>query len=89
MCKWGTDELCLVPMPAELSHTGEFRWAIKGVDACIAPIINALNAAGIYTANCCCGHGKAPGWIALHDGRELWIINTPISVDEPLPFEGL
>lgn len=74
MCQWGNETLCLVPMPAELSHTGEFRWAIKGVDACIAPIVDALNAAGIYTANSCCGHGKSPGRIALHDGRELVIV---------------
>lgn len=73
MCAWGTDELCLVPIPAELSYTGEFRWAIRGVDACIAPIVNALNAAGIYTAQSCCGHGKGPGRIDLHDGRIIWI----------------
>lgn len=76
MCQWGTETQCLVPMPAELSHTGEFRWAIKGVDTCIAPIVDALNAAGIYTANSCCGHGKAPGRIALHDGRELFIVSS-------------
>lgn len=73
MCEWGTHVELLVPMPAELSHTKEFRWAIKGVDACIAPIVQALNDAGIYTANCCCGHGKEPGEIILHDGRVLRI----------------
>lgn len=73
MCKWGTDELCLVPMPAELSHTGEFHWAIKGVDSCIADLVNALNTAGIYTAQSCCGHGKGDGRIDLHDGRVLII----------------
>ena len=69
MCDWGTQVLLLVPMPAELSHTGQFRWAIKGVDACIADLVQALNSAGIYTANSCCGHGKAPGVIFLHDVR--------------------
>lgn len=73
MCDWGTQVLLLVPMPAELSHTGQFRWAIKGVDACIADLVQALNSAGIYTANSCCGHGKAPGVIFLHDGRVLMI----------------
>lgn len=71
MCQWGTDTLLYVPIPAELSHTGAFRWDWKGVDSCIAPIVDALNKAGIYTASCCCGHGKADGIIALHDGREL------------------
>lgn len=73
MCEWGTDRLLLVPMPAELSYTGQFRWAIKGVDACIADIVQALNEAGIYTSNSCCGHGKADGKIYLHDGRVLTI----------------
>jgi len=73
MCEWGTNTLCLVPMPAELSHTNEFRWAIKDIDSCIADLVNALNAAGIYTSNCCCGHGKAEGLILLHDGRALRI----------------
>lgn len=73
MCKHNTLTNCLVPMPPELSHTGEFRWAIKGIDACIAPIVNALNAAGIYTSNSCCGHGETDGTIFLHDGRVLVI----------------
>ena len=73
MCKWGTDTLCLVPMPAEISHTGDFRWAIRGVDSCIADLVNALNEAGIYTSQSCCGHGKGDGRIDLHDGRVLFI----------------
>lgn len=85
MCKWGTDTLLLVPMPANLSHTGEFRWAVKGVDSCIAPIVQALNDAGIYTSGCCCGHGKAPGNIHLHDGRIIEIS----SPDTPDPYEEL
>jgi hypothetical protein len=71
-----------VPMPAELSHTDQFRWAIKGVDACIADIVQALNSAGIYTSNCCCGHGKEPGTIFLHDGRTL-----TISASKPMGIE--
>lgn len=71
MCKSGTSIKLRVPIPAHLSYTGEFRWDIKGVDACIAGIVQALNDAGIYTAGCCCGHGKHDGNIILHDGREL------------------
>lgn len=76
MCKWGTDILCLVPIDPRLSYDGQFRWDYKAVDACIAPLINALNAAGIYTSNCCCGHGKSPGWITLHDGRSILVAAT-------------
>jgi hypothetical protein len=74
MCKWGTDILLLVPIPAELSYSGEFRWDYKGIDSCIAPIVQALNDAGIYTAQSCCGHGKGNGEILLHDGRIITIL---------------
>jgi hypothetical protein len=73
MCEWGNDVILLVPIPAELSHTEQFRWDYKGVDSCIAPIIQALNDAGIYTSQSCCGHGKGDGRIDLHDGRILVI----------------
>ena len=73
MCKWGDDVILNVPIPSELSHTGEFRWAEKGIDRCIAPIVKALNDAGIYTASSCCGHGQNSGEITLHDGRILAI----------------
>lgn len=76
MCKHGDTVKLLVPMPAHLSHTGKFRWAVKSVDRCIAPLVATLNAAGVYTANCCCGHGKRRGEIILHDGRVL-IISKP------------
>ena len=76
MCKWGTDVVLRVPIPAYLSHTGEFRWDDKGIDACIAPLVQALNNAGIYTANSCCGHGKHPGQIVLHDGRVLIVAES-------------
>ncbi len=76
MCRWGTDTLLWVLIPAELSHTGEAFWAKRGVDACIADLVQALNDAGIYTSQSCCGHGKGDGLISLHDGREL-IIKMP------------
>jgi len=71
MCEWGKTTNLLVPIPANLSHTGLFRWDYKPVDSCLAPIIDTLNKAGIYTASSCCGHSKEPGSIILHDGREL------------------
>jgi len=61
MCKWG--------------DTVRVRLHDRTVliDHCIAPIIDALNAAGIPTVASCCGHGKGMGNIALADGRELAI----------------
>lgn len=42
-------------------------------DPCIAPLVTALNVAGIATVASCCGHGCRPGHIMLADGRELVI----------------
>ena len=39
----------------------------------IAPLVKALNDAGIRTVASCSGHGRRPGNIALADGRELII----------------
>ena len=44
------------------------------VDACIAPIVQALNSAGIVTLGSCCGHGDADGTLFYErDGRALKI----------------
>ncbi|MPZ13776.1 MAG: hypothetical protein GEU73_05030 [Chloroflexi bacterium] len=43
------------------------------VDTCIAPLVEALFAAGIPAVASCCGHGHRPGNIALEDGREIVI----------------
>lgn len=77
MCKWGTEVILRVPIPADDSRDGRARWAEKGVDLCIAPIVQALNGAGILTASSCCGHGKADGSILLQDGRHLTIHSGP------------
>lgn len=87
MCKWGTDIFLWVPIPAELSYTGEFRWDYKGIDSCIAPLVQALNDAKIYTANSCCGHEKSDGQILLHDGRKIIIKNKKGGKKESM--EGL
>ena len=73
MCDHGDTIPIRVPIPAALGWTGQFRWVQKPVDRCIAPIVEALNAARIYTAGACCGHGNGPASIALHDGRTLTI----------------
>lgn len=74
MCEWNNNIICHVPIHPELSHDGKFRWDDKPIDSCIAPLVNALNDAGIYTASCCCGHDETLGHIWLHDGRVLAII---------------
>lgn len=74
MCKWGDSTPLKVWIPANLSRTGEARWDVKDVDSCIAPIVRALNDAGVITVASCCGHGKRPGNIALADGREIIIV---------------
>ncbi len=73
MCDWGDTIDLLVPISAEDSHTGEFRWAIKPIDKCLAPYIQALNTAGLLTGGCCCGHGKENGMIGFHDGTRFTI----------------
>jgi hypothetical protein len=62
-----------VVIPADLSHTGEARVAVKPIDACIADIVRRLNAgaAGAVTRGSCCGHGKGTPEIELQDGRVI------------------
>lgn len=75
MCKWGTTTLVPVKVQAELSHTGEERWALKGIDSCIASIVRALQEGGIDMRGSCCGHGNSEGEIVLQDGRTLVVKN--------------
>ncbi len=65
-----------VKVPADLSHTGEPLWRDYGIDACIAPLVIALQAGGIDMRGSCCGHGKRDGEILLADGRVL-IVRRP------------
>lgn len=78
MCEKGNMVTLNVPIPAELSYTGEFRWNYKPIDSCISDIVNALNNGDVHTAASCCGHGKRAGEIILHDGRRLLIIKQDI-----------
>ena len=59
-------------------------------DPCIAPLVAALNDAGIATIASCCGHGHRPGVIALADGRELVIapdFDTARRIDALFPVD--
>lgn len=49
---------------------------VRCIDWCIHQIVAALNAGGVETTACCCGHGIKPGRIDLADGRVL-IITRP------------
>lgn len=51
------------------------------IDWCIHHIIAALNAGGVETVACCCGHGERDGLIDLADGRVLILKRNP---GEPL-----
>lgn len=66
-------ECVVLPLtiPAYLSYTSKERIKDCSIDACIAPIVKALNDGGIITIACCCGHKRGPGSIVLSDGREL------------------
>jgi len=68
MCKWGTNTEVKLFEP----RTNGMKTA--RVDSCIAPIVQALNSAGIKTIASCCGHNKRQGNIVLGDERELFII---------------
>lgn len=59
-----------------LAHPRSDGAATAGVDPCIAPIVQALNDAGIQTLASCCGHGHRPGSIVLEDGREILIARS-------------
>jgi hypothetical protein len=73
MCKSGNTKIVRVKIPADLSCDGKEKWKEVGIDSCIAPIVKALQEAGIDMDGSCCGHGKSDGSILLHDGRELII----------------
>jgi len=65
--------LIKVKIPADLSSTGEEKWKMAQIDACIVPIVKALQEGGIDMRGSCCGHGIIDGDIHLQDGRILII----------------
>lgn len=78
MCKHGTT----VAMP--------IAGRVRSIDQCISHIVAALNAGGLTTVACCCGHGHRPGRISLEDGRELFILpsyEAAQALDEKFPLD--
>lgn len=67
MCNWGDTLPVLVKISADLSATGVECWKIKQIDACIAPIVEALQEAGVDMRSSCCGHGRASSEILLQE----------------------
>ena len=81
MCKHGIEaSLVRLAKPRSDGQTHAF------VDPCIAPLVAALNDAGIPTVASCCGHGHRPGTVALADGRELLVMP---SFDDARALDGL
>jgi hypothetical protein len=80
MCEHGTDVIVSVKIPADLSCEGQEKWKNVGIDACIAPLVAALQAGGIDMRGSCCGHGIGSGYIDLQDGRVLLILSTEENV---------
>ena len=76
-----------VLIAADLSHAGNAYWRNVKIDACIAPIVDALNKGGVLTRQSCCGHGKADGRIDLQDGRVL-IVHAPNDGTKPREGRG-
>lgn len=76
MCQHGDTVPVMVLLSPDLSHTGRARWKVMPIDKCIAPLVEALQVAGINMRSSCCGHGKANGEIILEDGRILQIVGS-------------
>lgn len=64
-----------------------FNGKVICVDHCIHQIVAALNAGGVPTVACCCGHGTQDGRIDLEDGRVLIIRNDLLNNIEDLDPE--
>ena len=59
------------------TYNGQVCMPLNGkvvcIDHCIHQIVASLNAGGVKTVACCCGHGETEGRIDLEDGRILSI----------------
>ena len=75
MCMYGKVKYVRVKIPADLSCTGREKWRDVQIDSCIAPIVRALQDAGIDMRGSCCGHGRGIGDIQLQDGRRLLVLS--------------
>lgn len=81
MCKYGITEKVLVPVALkpgqDLNLKESYVWEERLVDQCLANLISNLNSSGIWTQDCCCGHGKFVSDILLHNGKLLLFVDNP------------
>lgn len=77
MCAHGDTVPVEVMVLAGLAHERRDTRKVKPIDRCIAPIVKALDAGGVYMTGSCCGHGKRNGEILLADGRILRVQADP------------
>ena len=68
MCEWGECVNVKVTIPADLSHTGKTRCAVKPIDRCLADRVRRYERRGVVMRGSCCGHGKRPAEIIFHKG---------------------
>lgn len=92
MCNHGDTVPVRVTIPAHLSHAGADREEEVQVDRCIAPLVEAINAANHDTSNpysyarrtagSCCGHGKGPAEIYLTNGALVRIDGDRVHIGD-------
>jgi len=84
MCKWGIDKEITLCKPLPISKKKKIK-----VDACIAPLVQALNDYGIETIACCCGHGKTGfSYIRIHPKNLLFtVFDDTLTTHLQFPYE--
>ena len=66
MCAWGINRPVTLAYQMLVSGRTEVD-----VDACLAPLIQALNDAGVQTVGCCCGHGRGQGSVLIQQDARI------------------
>ena len=64
MCEYGSDS------PVRLNDRSFAGGKTVRVDSCIAPVIQAIQDAGLRTSSCCCGHGRGASLIVWEEDAE-------------------
>lgn len=77
MCSPGDTVPVEVTVVAGLASEGRDARKVKPIDRCIASIVQALEAGGVYMLGSCCGHGERNGEIPLADGRIIRVQPDP------------
>ena len=83
MCEYGTE----VQMPVRVLPSKEIK--VKGVDACLAPLVKFLNDNGVQTWGSCCGHGKNRGSISIDESSIRRVLELGFSVSPEEHGDGM